>query len=175
MRACAARARRRACRYEVFSQLVDIGGRGVDAEGVAHIDADHRIAREEWDAALGRVRHAGATWAPFEKIARASAADFDEIDKNRGGYIHFRELCEWVEEAEKRAGTPVGADLGVNEPLDSAHARGRTPSPGDAPPEGGFYEGSKAAAGTHVGRMRAGRKQQVLDQGPAWGPRGVRA
>jgi len=47
------------------------------------------------------------------------------MDRNRGGYVDLQEFCEWLEAAEKRAGTAQGADLGVNEPLDRPAASGR--------------------------------------------------
>ena len=50
-------------------------------------------------------------------LREASPADFDEMDQNGGGHIDFREFCEWVEAAEKLAGTAAGIALGANEPI----------------------------------------------------------
>ena len=79
------------------------------------IETDNRIQRDEWEKALPMTRAAGESWAPFINLRNASAADFDVIDKNRGGHISFPEFCEWLEAAEIEAGTPFGLDLGVGE------------------------------------------------------------
>ena len=42
------------------------------------------------------------------------------MDVNGGGHVDLQEFCEWVERAEKLAATPIGVELGVNEPLDRA-------------------------------------------------------
>jgi len=143
--------------YEVFSQLIDTGGKPkggaagassrIDAIDAVRIEPDHRIVREEWDAALPAVREAGASWAPFLKLRDATAADFDEIDQNHGNYIDFREFAEWIEQAEKVAGTPAGLELGINETLDSPSAQ----------PE---HEARHAHKGqvAHVHHMRDGRR-----------------
>jgi hypothetical protein len=79
---------------------------------------------------------------------------------NRGGYLSFQEFCEWIEAAEKRAGTPVGVDLGVNEPLDSPYPHGVVPYPGDMSAPNVFSDGSAGAERDHVARARAGRRLQ---------------
>ena len=56
------------------------------------------------------------------------------------------------------AGTAVGADLGVNEPVDRPYARGSTPPPGDAPAPKAFSQGAATASAHHVDRQRAGRR-----------------
>ena len=43
--------------------------------------------------------------------------DFDEMDANGGGLVDFREFCEWVEAAEKMAGTPAGVELAAKQHL----------------------------------------------------------
>lgn len=76
------------------------------------------LSREEWKGALGRVRKAGRSWAPYIRLRDAREDDFERMDQNGGGYIDFREFCEWIEAAEKAAGTPAGIELGVNEPIE---------------------------------------------------------
>ena len=51
-------------------------------------------------------------------LRNATVEDFEAMDRNRGGYVDLQEFCEWVEDAEKRAGTAQGLALGVNEPVD---------------------------------------------------------
>lgn len=96
--------------YELFA-LVDGGGEGVTE------DDDSRISKAEWDAAVPALQAATA-WAPFVALQalKADGADFERIDANGGGFILLTELCEWIEEAEKAAKTPIGALLGVGEP-----------------------------------------------------------
>jgi len=94
--------------YEIFATL-DGGSEGVTVED------DSRISRAEWEAGLGAVQKAAASWAPFVALKSATQASFDEVDANGGGYILLTELCEWIEEAEKKANTPLGALLGHNE------------------------------------------------------------
>lgn len=60
------------------------------------VDEDNRISRQEWEAALGKLRRAGATWATSERLRHASVADFDAMDRNGGGYVDLREFCEWM-------------------------------------------------------------------------------
>ena len=81
-------------------------------------DGDYRISRGEWLNGLPAVREAAASWAPYLALQRACEDDFDTIDQNGGGYVDFQEFCEWIEQAEKRAGTEAGIELGVNEPVD---------------------------------------------------------
>ena len=78
---------------------------GIDGgtDGITEED-DHHLSREEWDAALPKVRRAGATWAASLALRDASKGDFDVMDQNRGGYINLQEFCNWLEAAEKRAG-----------------------------------------------------------------------
>ena len=83
-------------------------------------EGDNRISREEWNNAVREVRKAGRTWAPFIALKEATEETFDEIDQNGGGHIDLQEFCEWIEKAEKEAGTSFGVDLGVNEPIDRA-------------------------------------------------------
>ena len=109
--------------YEVFANLIDNSTNELVAQGKVKrdtldekpIETDNRIQRDEWEKALPMTRAAGETWAPFINLRNASAADFDVIDKNRGGHISFPEFCEWLEAAEIEAGTPFGLDLGVGE------------------------------------------------------------
>ena len=109
--------------YEVFANLIDNSTNELVAQGKVKrdtldekpIETDNRIQREEWEKALPMTRAAGESWAPFINLRTASAADFDVIDKNRGGHISFPEFCEWLEAAEIEAGTPFGLDLGVGE------------------------------------------------------------
>jgi len=60
------------------------------------VDEDNRISRQEWEAALGELRRAGATWATSERLRHATVADFDAMDRNGGGYVDLREFCEWM-------------------------------------------------------------------------------
>ena len=80
---------------EVFAHLIDTGAAKPparrDALDMLAIETDHRIVREEWDAAIERVRKAGHTWAPYIRLRNVSMGDFDQIDSNGGGYIDFRE------------------------------------------------------------------------------------
>ena len=85
----------------------------VDGTEVVSIEWDHCVTRDEWNAAVFRVREAGASWARFIRLEQASAADFDAIDQEKRGYLDFRSFCEWIEAAEKLAGTSAGLDLGV--------------------------------------------------------------
>jgi len=109
--------------YEVFANLIDNSTNELVAQGKVKrdtldekpIETDNRIQRDEWEKALPMTRAAGETWAPFINLRNASAADFDVIDKNRGGHISFPEFCEWLEAAEIEAGTPFGLDLGGGE------------------------------------------------------------
>lgn len=94
--------------FEVFA-MVDGGSDGITA------DDDKRLSRKEWDAALRKVQQAGATWAPYVGLRTATSASFDEIDTNGGGYITLTEFCEWLEAAEKKAGTLAGKELAVGE------------------------------------------------------------
>jgi len=94
--------------YELFS-LIDGNSEGVT------VDDDNRISRKEWIDGIGHVHRAGKSWAPFVALPTATAATFDEIDSNHGGYIVLTEFCEWIEKAEKAAGTPIGKLLGVGE------------------------------------------------------------
>ena len=91
--------------FEVFRYIIDE-------------DKDHRLSRDEWVAKLPQMVEAGQTWADSIALASATAASFDEMDQNDGGMIDLQEFCEWVEAAEKRAGTAQGLELGVNEPID---------------------------------------------------------
>ena len=74
-----------------------------------------------WTAAVGRVRDAGRTWAPFSRLAMASANDFDVMRRHHrgagGGYAGFADFCDWVHSGEQAAGTPIGVEL-----LDAAAA-----------------------------------------------------
>ena len=54
-------------------------------------------------------------WAPFVALQSVVPETFDQIDANGGGFIVLTELCEWIEQGEKDAGTPTGALLGVGE------------------------------------------------------------
>lgn len=145
---------------EVFARLVDVGdpNHARDALGVVHIEPDHRIAREEWDHAIGRMREAGRTWAPYVQLREVSPADFDAIDKNGGGYIDFREFCEWMEAGEKEAETFAGEELGVGEAPGSAYPAGRKLPIYDRAPPKPISKDAAAADSRHVGRMRAGRR-----------------
>lgn len=109
--------------HEVF-RLVDCartrGGSKLNYLDVEVPEGDYRISRDEWLQALPKVRVAALSWAPFIALRAASAADFDEMDVNGGGHVDLQEFCEWVERAEKLAATPIGVELGVNEPLDRA-------------------------------------------------------
>ena len=105
-----------------------------------------RPPQAEWNRALPVLRQAGHTWAPYIRLREANAADFDAIDSNGGGYIDFRELCEWIKAAEKAAGTPAGLELGVNEP---------SVTPPCMMQHSQVYE--TKASDQHVARMRAGR------------------
>jgi hypothetical protein len=96
---------------EVFMYIIDENG-------------DHRLSRDEWVRGLPRAREAGETWADSVALSSASEASFDEMDQNGGGFIDLQEFCEWVEAAEKRAGTHAGLELGVNEPIDAPAAYG---------------------------------------------------
>ena len=82
--------------YEVF-MTIDGGTEGVT------IKDDHRLSREEWAAALPHINHAGRTWADSLALANAREEDFESV--NRGGVIGLQEFCEWVEQAEKSAGS----------------------------------------------------------------------
>jgi len=146
--------------YEVFAHIIDTDGAPTAAarrDQLDHlrIEADHRMVREEWEAALPKVTHAGATWAPFLRLASARAADFDAMDSNRGGYVDFREFCEWIEQAEKSEGTAFGRELGVNEPTDQP-AYNPDAASGPAPKE--FSAGSAHAKDAHIERMRVARR-----------------
>ena len=46
-----------------------------------------------------------------KKLMSAPRSDFVRVDVNQGGYITLQEWCEWLELAERRLGTPTGADL----------------------------------------------------------------
>jgi len=141
--------------YEVFDQFIDRGGGGVDRLDIIRIEADHRVQREEWERAVDKVRQAGCTWAPYVRLRDVTLEDFDAIDSNAGGYVDFREFCEWIEAGEKAAGTSAGVDLGVNEPVDKP--RYKDEPPGGAPVPKQFSKGSKKSADLHLARMRAGR------------------
>jgi len=93
---------------EVF-MMIDGGSAGVTA------DDDKRLSRAEWNAAIRQIQQAGASWAPYVALRRATAASFDAIDTNGGGYITLTEFCEWCEVAEKEEGTPAGRELAVGE------------------------------------------------------------
>ena len=136
-------------------QLIDRGGGGVDRLDIIRIEADHRVQREEWERAVDKVRQAGCTWAPYVRLRDVTLEDFDAIDSNAGGYVDFREFCEWIEAGEKAAGTSAGVDLGVNEPVDKP--RYKDEPPGGAPVPKQFSKGSKKSADLHLARMRAGR------------------
>ena len=95
------------------------------ARGVTRVRVYACSQREEWKAALPQVRRAGQTWANSLALRSAKEEDFDDIDRNHGGFIDLQEFCEWVEAAEKLAGTSQGMELGVNEPIDRASVKGR--------------------------------------------------
>ena len=61
------------------------------------------VQPEEWQAALPMVRHAGETWANSLALRKATFDDFDDIDRNRGGYIDLQEV--------RRSPTEHAADL----------------------------------------------------------------
>ena len=61
--------------------MIDGGSAGVTA------DDDKRLSRKEWNAALKQIQQAGASWAPYVALRRATAASFDAIDTNGGGLI----------------------------------------------------------------------------------------
>ena len=84
--------------YELFT-LIDGGGEGVTA------DDDSRIYKAEWLAAVPALQAAAASWAPFAALAalKADGSDFAAIDANGGGFILLTELCEWIENGERRA------------------------------------------------------------------------
>lgn len=110
--------------YEVFAHVLDVGVHGtLRGEAVERGAADHRIERQEWVAGVAAVRRAGHSWAPYIRLREARPSDFEDIDRNGGGVVDFREFCEWVEATEKIAGTAIGIELGVNEPIDSPNAR----------------------------------------------------
>ena len=102
--------------YEVF-MTIDGGTEGVT------IKDDHRLSREEWAAALPHINHAGRTWADSLALANAREEDFESV--NRGGVIGLQEFCEWVEQAEKSAGSAQGTELGVSEPIGAPAHHGR--------------------------------------------------
>lgn len=60
---------------------------------------------------------AAGLWAPFAALKRlkADGSDFEAIDANGGGFVLLTELCEWIEQGEKAAQTPMGRLLGVGE------------------------------------------------------------
>ena len=95
-------------RYELFS-LIDGGTEGVTVED------DNRISKAEWVAALPLMQAAAKSWAPFEALKTATADSFSQVDANGGGYIVLTEMCEWIENGEKTAGTEMGKVLGVGE------------------------------------------------------------
>jgi len=94
--------------YELFS-LIDGGTEGVTVED------DNRISKAEWVAALPLMQAAAKSWAPFEALKTATADSFSQVDANGGGYIVLTEMCEWIENGEKTAGTEMGKVLGVGE------------------------------------------------------------
>lgn len=94
--------------YELFS-LIDGGTEGVTVED------DNRICKSEWDLAMPVIHSAASSWAPFVALLAAKPESFNVIDANRGGYIVLTELCEWLENGEKKADTEMGKLLGVGE------------------------------------------------------------
>ena len=116
--------------YEVFAFVLDVGVHGtLRGAAVERGTADHRIQREEWIAGVPAVRKAGHSWAPYIRLREARPSDFEDIDRNAGGVVDFREFCEWVEATEKLAATAIGVELGVNEPwIDSPQATDASPS-----------------------------------------------
>merc|ERR1712087_341481 len=94
--------------YEIFT-LVD--GK---TEGIT-VDDDSRISKAEWVTGIEQVNRAGNSWAPFVRLQTATKASFEEIDANHGGYILLTELCEWIEQGEKNAGSATGKLLSIGE------------------------------------------------------------
>ena len=88
----------------------------------------YNSSRDE-EVVLGRsggalpVEHAGRTWADSLALANAREEDFESV--NRGGVIGLQEFCEWVEQAEKSAGSAQGTELGVSEPIGAPAHHGR--------------------------------------------------
>ena len=83
----------------------------MDGTNVVSIEWDHRIAREEWVAAVPNIRRAAQSWAAYVRLREASAGDFEKIDQNGGGYIDFREVCRRALTRDTRTGTrppPLG-------------------------------------------------------------------
>lgn len=72
-------------------------------------EVNHKFVREEWDGAIGRVREAGRTWAPYLNLIDASSGNFEEMTD--GEYVDFRSFCSWVHAAEVAAATAVGLEL----------------------------------------------------------------
>lgn len=97
--------------FEVFA-LVDGNSDGTTAED------DRRISREEWEANLGKVRHAGSTYAQYVAFRTCDEESFDVMDADGKGMVLLSEFCTWVEKAEIAAGTPAGADLKIGDDAD---------------------------------------------------------
>ena len=75
-------------------------------------ELDHKFIRPEWSAAVGKVREAGRTWAPYLSLMDATVDDFDEMaafaDNDQ---IDFRAFCAWIHAAERAAGSAIGVEL----------------------------------------------------------------
>eukprot|EP00322_Chrysochromulina_rotalis_P007453 CAMPEP_0115890982 /NCGR_PEP_ID=MMETSP0287-20121206/33630_1 /TAXON_ID=412157 /ORGANISM="Chrysochromulina rotalis, Strain UIO044" /LENGTH=270 /DNA_ID=CAMNT_0003347767 /DNA_START=24 /DNA_END=833 /DNA_ORIENTATION=- len=112
--------------YEVFAHLIDVDRSfsiwGSPEAKSTRTEQDYKMTREEWIASIERVRKAGRSWAPYVRLRSAHAADFDEMDHDRAGLVEFRQFCDFVEAAEKLAGTPIGMDLGAHELAEKPYA-----------------------------------------------------
>jgi len=93
--------------YDAFS-LIDGGGAGVDA------DDDRKISIDEFKAGVAKLY--GFSFACLQGIDDSKAEDvFKQMDADGKGSILLSEWCRYIEQAEQKAGTEVGALLALGD------------------------------------------------------------
>eukprot|EP01052_Picozoa_sp_SAG31_P037366 SAG31_NODE_4814_length_2942_cov_2.731759_3_plen_199_part_00 len=96
--------------YYYFA-LVDGMGDGVTK------DDDRKISPQEWIASLPHIKAAANLpfVIPFVAFQNVVAEDFKVMDADGGGSVWLIEWCEWIENAEKTAGTTIGKELSIGD------------------------------------------------------------
>ena len=75
---------------------------------------DRRLSAAEWKKGYSKVAAAGKSWAPYVALKNATAKSFDKM-ANENGYVLFSAFCDWIEKAEKKAGTACGKELAIGD------------------------------------------------------------
>lgn len=94
--------------WEVFA-LVDGGGPGVNAND------DRKISKEEWMAAIPKLKKASKLWAPFLRLQTANQHDFERMDADQKGSVLLIEFCQWIKEGEIKGNTRFGKELSIGD------------------------------------------------------------